>query len=149
MKRFDSDVLGAELVRLAEGGSAPPLAVSPRLFHETLRTGLRASFIQQLSVLIPFRVISESLGISARTLRNKVTKNTGLSTSQSDALYHLVKTWHELLAFFDNDRDLLLKWLSFELSALDNAKPEELLSTAFGRKVLTSFIDEMRYGEFA
>ncbi len=149
MIRLESGLIATEMVRVAEGVSAPRLTLSPRIINETLRVGLCAGFIKELSMSIPFTVIAQSLDVSKQALRRKVTRNTCLTKSQSDAIFHLVITWHELLTFFNNDRSLLSVWLLFELPALDNAKPEELLSTNYGRKVLTSFIDEMRYGEFA
>ena len=110
--------------------------------------GIDANIIERLQSEIPFELLCDVLGLSKTSLKRRIKLNKKLNVKQADKLLQLAISWHALISFFNSDNQLLLQWVYTELPALDGATPAAMLTTNFGRRVLSETLETMKYGEF-
>lgn len=113
-----------------------------------LSRGIDADIIERLQSEIPLELLCEALDLSKTSLKRRIKLNKKLNVKQADNLLQLAISWHALISFFNCDNQLLLQWIYTELPALDGETPASMLTTNFGRRVLSETLETMKYGEF-
>lgn len=111
---------------------------------KALYFGVEGRVLRTLSDVMSKRLIMDVVGADIANF-SKLTRRKRLSSFQTEALNDLTLLWQELLAFFENDRELLSEWIDTQLQALDSEKPSELMKSQFGRKIIRALLDEMRF----
>jgi putative toxin-antitoxin system antitoxin component (TIGR02293 family) len=147
MKHEPSERIADITFAHATGQHMPLLGSSRISIARGLSQGLDASIIERLQSEIPFELLCDVLGLSKTSLKRRIKLNKKLSPKQADNLLQLAISWHALVSFFNSDNQLLLQWVYTELPALDGATPAAMLTTNFGRQVLSKTLESMKFGE--
>jgi Protein of unknown function (DUF2384). len=147
MKQEHSEIITTITLAHATCQRMPLCGYSPISIVRALAQGGDARVVEQLVSHIPLSIQCEALDLSETALKRRITLNKKLSAKQADDLLQLAISWHALISFFGRDHELLLRWLYTELTALDGATPASMLSTNFGRQVLSETLESMKFGE--
>ncbi|HWR88778.1 MAG TPA: antitoxin Xre/MbcA/ParS toxin-binding domain-containing protein [Dissulfurispiraceae bacterium] len=149
LHQIESDPSVEELLRtyleifLKSCGAYP----SSLQFHRRIAEGFP---IQDVVMAIPvFKMsveeLSDSIGISTKTLQRKWTRREKLPRSESDRFYRLIK----LLAFAAevfNNPETARNWMHRAQPSLGNVTPMELLKTEAGAEEVENLLGRIKYG---
>jgi len=148
MKHEPSDIISDVLIAHATSNRMPFMGYPQISIVRALEQGVDARIVEQLKSYIPFSIQCQTLGLSETSLKRRIKLNKKLNVKQADNLLQLAISWHVLINFFNHDRQLLSSWLYTDLPALDGTTPASMLSTNFGRGVLSETLESMKFGEF-
>lgn len=148
MKHEPSDIISDILMAHATSNRMPFMGYSQISIVRALEQGVDARIVEQLKSYIPFSIQCQTLGLRETSLKRRIKLNKKLNVKQADNLLQLAISWHALISFFNSDNQLLLQWVYTGLPALDGATPAAMLTTNFGRRVLSETLESMKFGEF-
>lgn len=148
MKHEPSEIISDISIAHATANRMPFLGYSWMSIVRALEQGVDARIVEQLLSHIPLSIQCQTLGLRETSLKRRIKLNKKLSPKQADNLLQLAISWHALVSFFNSDNQLLLQCVYTELPALDGATPAAMLTTNFGRRVLSETLETMTYGEF-
>lgn len=148
MKHEPSDIISDILMAHATSNRMPFMGYSQISIVRALEQGVDARIVEQIKSYIPFSIQCQTLGLSETSLKRRIKLNKKLNVKQADNLLQLAISWHALISFFNSDNQLLLQWVYTGLPALDGATPAAMLTTNFGRRVLSETLESMKFGEF-
>lgn len=149
MKHKHADIITDIALAHATAQRAGHMYFPPAVIVQALAQGIKAKSVLLLAQYIPLSLLCETLDLSESALRRRIKLDKRLNVTETDNILQLSKVWSALVNFFNHDKRSLEHWLQTELPALDGAKPAELLSTNFGRKVIIETLEAMKYGDFA
>lgn len=121
--------------------------ISPVFFAEAISEGVSGKVLTRMTKRVPKSLILTTLNTDSSNY-SKLVKRKHLTAAQTDDLVDLAQLWHELRTFFVEDA-FVKEWLQTPIAVFDGVAPAELMNSQYGRNLVRTRLDEMRFGEFA
>lgn len=145
---FTTIVFGMNIFNLTQ----PSFADDSRVFAllDLEKKGLAYSEFKRVTNQYAFTPLlwAGILGINLRTYQRRLEQKKGLSSAETGALIEVMQVINYGLEVFE-DAKKLNRWLSLPNGTLRGQKPEELLTLASGRKLISDIIGRIDYGVYA
>ena len=136
------------MLKKSLGGNSV-LGRQPR-WIEIVRDGLPFTALQQASDFwrIESSVLSKIVGLSSRTLARRNSDSRPLTSEQSERVYRFCKIMATASSVLE-DRDKALSWIQTPNTALNKARPIELLDTGIGFQQVLDVLNRIEYGVYS
>ncbi len=93
-------------------------------------------------------MMSDLIGITAKTLRNRKNAHKPLSKTESATAVKLLQVIEQATQLFDGDLEAAQQWLNTPALAFDGVKPIEILDTLQGVEAVLNLITALEYGVY-
>jgi len=116
----------------------------------TSRRGVSASLAVVEAKLLGTSVaaIAGLLGMSDRTLRNRLQRREKLARHESAAAILILEVWKRALGLFDKDEEAARSWLNTPAPAFEGATPLSMLDTPQGALEVIEVMTALEHGMY-